>query len=95
MFDAAVLVGPALAAVRDGGSYLGVKPSEIPGGPRGITTVAVTSHHDGARLAALLALVATGELPTRIAGTLPLADAAQAQANISKGGQRGRWVLLP
>ncbi len=95
VFDAAVLVGPALAAVRDGGSYLGVKPSEIPDGPRGISTVAVTSHHDGARLTALLALVATGELPTRIAGTLPLADAAQAQANVSKGGQRGRWVLLP
>jgi NADPH:quinone reductase-like Zn-dependent oxidoreductase len=95
VFDAAVLVGPALAAVRDGGSYLGVKPSEIPDGPRGITTVAVTSRHDGTRLAALLALVATGELPTRIAGTLPLADAAQAQANIGKGGQRGRWVLLP
>jgi NADPH:quinone reductase-like Zn-dependent oxidoreductase len=95
VFDAAVLVEPALAAVRDGGFYLGVKPSEIPDGPRGITTVAVTSHHDGVRLAALLALAATGELPTRIAGTLPLADAAQAQANISKGGQRGRWVLLP
>ena len=95
VFDAAVLVGPALAAVRDGGSYLGVKPSEIPDGPRGITTVAVTSHHDGPRLAALLALAAAGELPTRIAGTLPLADAAQAQANIGKGGQRGRWVLLP
>jgi NADPH:quinone reductase-like Zn-dependent oxidoreductase len=94
VFDAAVLVGPALAAVRDGGSYLGVQPSDVPRGPRGITTVAVTSHHDGARLAALLALVATGELPTRIAGTLPLVDAAQAQANISKGGQRGRWVLL-
>ena len=95
VFDAAVLVGPALAAVRDGGSYLGVQPSDIPDGSRGITTVAVTSHHDGARLAALLGLVASGELPVRIAGTLPLADAAQAQANIAKGGQRGRWVLLP
>lgn len=95
VFDAAVLVGPALAAVRDGGSYLGVQPSDIPDGSRGITTLAVTSHHDGARLAELLALVAGGELPTRVAGTLPLADAGQAHANIAKGGQRGRWVLLP
>lgn len=94
VFDAAVLVGPALAAVRDGGSYVGVQPSDIPDGPRDITSVAVTSHHDGARLATLLGLVAAGELPTRVAGTLPLADAAQAHANIAKGGQRGRWVLL-
>jgi NADPH:quinone reductase-like Zn-dependent oxidoreductase len=95
VFDAAVLVGPAIAAVRDSGSYLGVKPSDLPGSQRGITTVAVTSHHDGTRLAALLELVATGDLPTRIAGTLPLADAEQAHVNTSKGGQRGRWVLLP
>ena len=68
VFDAAVLVGPALAAVRDGGSYLGVRSSDIPEGPRGIT-IAATSHHDGARLAGLLALVVAGELPTRVAGT--------------------------
>jgi hypothetical protein len=39
--------------------------------------------------------VASGELAIRIAGTLPLADAGQVHVNVEKGGQRGRWVLLP
>ena len=95
VFDTAVLVGPALAAVRDGGTYLGVVPSAIPESVRGISTLAVKSHHDGPRLAGLLAAMAAGELQARVAGTLPLADAVQAQANVEKGAQRGRWVLLP
>lgn len=95
VFDTAILVGPAMAEVKDGGSYLGVLPSDVPRSVRGIRTVAVQSHHDGARLAALLNKVAGGELAVRIAGTLPLADAAQAHVNVEKGGQRGRWVLLP
>jgi NADPH:quinone reductase-like Zn-dependent oxidoreductase len=93
--DPAVLVGAALAEVRDRGAYVGVVSAAVPESVRGIRTVAVRVHHDGARLAELLAQVAMGALATRVAGTLPLADAAQAQANIGKGGQRGRWVLLP
>jgi len=93
--DPAVLVGAALAEVRDRGAYVGVVSAAVPESVRGIRTVAVRVHHDGARLAELLAQVAMGALATRVAGTLPLADAAQAQANMEKGGQRGRWVLLP
>ncbi|MET3807375.1 NADPH:quinone reductase-like Zn-dependent oxidoreductase [Nakamurella sp. UYEF19] len=95
VLDAAGLGNPALDTVRDGGSYVGVTPGATPPEQRGITVTAVSSHHDGARLAELLKMAATGDLAVRVAGTLPLADAAQAQANVQKGGQRGRWVLLP
>ena len=95
VLDAAELGAAAFAAVRDGGSYVGVVPTAVPVGERGISTSAVASHHDGPRLASLLELAATGVLAARVAGTLPLADAAQAQTNVEKGGQRGRWVLIP
>jgi NADPH:quinone reductase-like Zn-dependent oxidoreductase len=95
VLDPAVLVGAALTEVRDGGTYVGVVSAAVPDSVRGIRTIAVRVRHDGARLAELLALAASGAIATRIAGTLPLADAAQAQANVEKGAQRGRWVLLP
>jgi NADPH:quinone reductase-like Zn-dependent oxidoreductase len=94
-FDPASLAAPVLAAIRPDGGYVGVVPAAVPDGARGITTAAVTMHPDGPRLAELLTLVTTGALQARIAGTLPLADAAQAHANVAKGAQRGRWVLLP
>jgi NADPH:quinone reductase-like Zn-dependent oxidoreductase len=95
VIDAAILADPVLATIRDGGRYAGVAPSAIPVGNRDISTTAVRVIHDGPRLAELLQLVAAGTLVPRVAGTLPLADAAQAQANVEKGAQRGRWVLLP
>lgn len=95
VLDAASQVAPALAAVKDGGVYIGVTPSSVPATVRGIRVDAVRVHADGARLAELLNLAVAGSLEPRIAGSLPLAEAAQAQRNLTQGGQRGRWVLVP
>jgi len=95
VLDAASQVEPALTAVKDGGVYVGVTPSSVPASVRGIRTDAVRVRADGVRLAELLALAADGSLQPRIAGSLPLVEAAQAQRNLEQGGQRGRWVLIP
>lgn len=95
VLDAASLAELALASVKDGGIYVGVLPAAVPESVRGIRTAAVNVRHDGARLADLLAMAATGELQARVAGTLPLNDAADAHWRLEQGGNRGRWVLVP
>jgi NADPH:quinone reductase len=50
---------------------------------------------DGKGLAALLDEWAAGRLTTRIAGTLPLAEAAEAHRRLDAGGLRGKLVLAP
>jgi NADPH:quinone reductase len=93
-FDAAVLGYPALDAVRARGSFATF------GGPRlvpvrGIRVVLVVIHADAAALAGLSALAGSGKLTLRVAGTYPLADAAQAHERLAAGGMRGRLVLIP
>lgn len=95
VLDAAELGDAALTVVRDGGQYVGVIPAAVPDGVRAISVTAVQVHHDGAQLERLLALAADGTLAVRIAGTLPLADAAEAHRLLAKRGVRGRYVLLP
>ena len=95
VLDAAVLDAAALAAVRDGGTYVGVIPSAVPAAERGIETRAIFVHADGARLAELLDRSASGELEVRVAGTVPLDAAAAAYDKVAAGGQRGRWLLVP
>ena len=94
VLDAAALVEPALAATREGGRYVGVIPATVPVSPRGISIEAVRVQADGKRLAELLALAANGSLAIRIAGLLPLDQAAEAHRRVEQGGQRGRWVLV-
>ncbi|MCQ0011704.1 hypothetical protein LUX73_48300 [Actinomadura madurae] len=85
----------ALGAVRDGGAFAGV-PAAAPATPeRGIEVAVVSVEPDGARLAGLLALAATGVLEPRVAGRVPLADSATAYDKVAGGGQRGRWLLVP
>lgn len=95
VIDAAELVDAALAAVRDGGQYIGVLPAAVPGSIRGIHTSAVKVQHDGGRLAELLELVLDGTLAVRIAGRVPLAEAAQVHRLLANGGVRGRYLLVP
>ncbi|GAB7040354.1 MULTISPECIES: alcohol dehydrogenase catalytic domain-containing protein [Catenuloplanes] len=92
--DAAVLEAAALGAVRDGGALAGPTSARPATPERGITVDLVDSQPDGDRLAALLALAADGVLELRVAGTVPLSDAALAYGNVAAGGGRGRWVLL-
>jgi NADPH:quinone reductase-like Zn-dependent oxidoreductase len=93
--DAAVLQEQALALVRDGGTFVGVRPAGTPATERGITVSAVVVHPDGPRLADLLARTASGELPARVHAVVPLDQAADAQRAVAKGGVRGRYVLKP
>lgn len=93
--DAAQLGAPALAAVRDGGSFVAVTDPATPAPERGIAVQTVHVHHDGALLAELVGGVEAGWLRLRVAATLPLDEAADAHRRLAKGGLRGRIVLVP
>jgi NADPH:quinone reductase len=93
--DAALIGPPVLAAIRDAGQLIAVRP--FPGeSERGITItlVLVTEYaHDAARLAELATLAADGKLTLRVAREIPAEEAAQAHRQLEAGGTRGRLVL--
>lgn len=93
--DGAVLQSEGVALVRDGGTFVGVRPADVPPSERGVRVVAVGVVPDGRRTAELLARVAAGGIVTRVAGELPLAEAAEAHRLVAAGGVRGRYVLRP
>lgn len=93
--DGAVLGEQALALVRDGGAFVGLRPSGGPAAERGIAVSAVLVHPDGPRLAGLLARTASGELPARVHAVVPLDQVADVHRAVAKGGVRGRYVLTP
>lgn len=95
VLDAAVLGERALGWVRDGGAYVGVIPQAAPAPERGVRADTVEVSADGARLAELVGLVDQGALTLRVAGAIPLDDAAKAHARLAEGGVRGRLVLVP
>ncbi|TDC47078.1 alcohol dehydrogenase [Actinomadura sp. KC345] len=93
--DAALLHAEALVAVRDGGTFVGLS-SATPATPeRGIDVTVMNVEPDAAKLAELLDLAASGVLELRVAGRVPLTEAATAYAKVAGGGNRGRWLLLP
>ncbi len=95
VLDGAVLHTPALAALRDGGTFV-APPSASPAVPeRGIDVHIESVQPDGTQLARLLDLAAAGVLELRVAGTAPLTEAATAYTRVRAGGQRGRWLLQP
>lgn len=93
--DGAVLQAEGVALVRDGGLFVGMRPGDVPPAERDVQIVTVGVVPDGRRTTELLARVAAGEIVTRVAGELPLAQAAEAHRIVAKGGVRGRWVLRP
>jgi NADPH:quinone reductase-like Zn-dependent oxidoreductase len=93
--DGAALQEPAVALVRDGGTFVGVQPGQAPPEERGITVRVVVAAPDGARLAQLLAATAGGQLPARVHAAVPLDQVASAHRAVAKGGVRGRYVLQP
>ena len=95
VLDAAVLLESALAAVRDGGLFVGVAPGSPVAAERGITVHTVSVEPDSEAIAGLLGLAAEGTLELRVAGRVPLRDAAKAFEKVAGGGQRGRWLLIP
>lgn len=95
VLDAAVLLESALAAVRDGGSFVGVAPDAPVAAERGIAVRTVSVEPDSEATAGLLGLAAEGMLEVRVAGRVPLGEAAKAYDKVASGGQRGRWLLVP
>lgn len=95
VLDAIPLGEPALALVRDGGTFVGVHPANLPAVARDVRVLGVSGEADRAVLADLLARTATGALPARVHDVLPLAAAGKAHALVEAGGVRGRVVLVP
>lgn len=95
VFDPAGMQERALAAVRDGGHFVGVRPSQPIASERGITVQAQGVRADGATLEKLLLDSARGVLPHRITGTTPLANAPALWTAMQAGGVRGRVILIP
>ncbi|HEX6447081.1 MAG TPA: zinc-binding dehydrogenase, partial [Streptosporangiales bacterium] len=93
--DAAMLQEEGLALVRDGGTFVGVRPGAGPAAERGIAVHVVEVHPDAARLSDLLSRTAAGELPARVHAVVPLGRVAEAHRAVAKGGVRGRYVLKP
>ncbi|WP_198153760.1 zinc-binding dehydrogenase [Catenuloplanes japonicus] len=94
VLDAAVLESAALGAVRDGGALAALTSARPATAERGVRTGLVASVPDGPRLAELLELAAEGVLELRVAGRVPLEQAATAYEAVAAGGRRGRWLLV-
>lgn len=93
--DAAAMHDDAFELVRDGGTFVGVQPANVPLSRRGIHVDVLVARPDGERLAGLLARVATGELPARVQAAVPLERVADAYRAMEAGGVRGRIVITP
>jgi NADPH:quinone reductase-like Zn-dependent oxidoreductase len=84
----------AIEAVADGGR-LATITSDPPGQRRGITVTNVYIRPDGNQLRELATRFADGQLPVPVAASYPLADAAQALAQVTGGHAAGAIVLTP
>lgn len=93
--DTALIGPPVLAAIRDGGQLIAVRPfaGET---ERSITVTLVfvlDYVHEAAKLAELARLAENGTLTLRVAEEIPAAEAARAHRQLEAGGTRGRLVL--
>lgn len=93
VLDTAGLGAQVLGAVRDEGGLVPTVPPATPPGERDIQVSGVQVAADGSQLAGLVALADSGALTLRVARTYPFAGAAEAHAQLEKGGVRGRLVL--
>ena len=82
-------------ALRGGGTFVAVVRPFAPPPIRGTRVVVQEAYADGARLAALAALVDAGRLRLQVEETFPLVDAARAHERLTAGGARGGLVLVP
>ncbi|NUT38229.1 MAG: NADP-dependent oxidoreductase [Hamadaea sp.] len=98
-FDAVVdlaVLGPSLMdLVKDGGGFVAASPPMRPEPARGIRTFALNVLPDRTRLAELVKLAESGELPLRVADVYSFADAAAAHHRLARGGVRGGVVIVP
>jgi NADPH:quinone reductase len=95
VLDAVPLGEPAGTAVADGGVLVTTRPTPPVNPARGVRQEIVLVRLDRAALRSLVDAVAKGDLLTRVAATLPLAEAAEAHRRVEAGGLRGKLVLIP
>lgn len=95
VLDTAVLGAPAVAAVRDGGRYVGVLPPYAPASERGVVVKTVGVRSNGRQLAGLVELVDRGFLTLDVAARYDLSNVALAHEHLAGGGVRGAVVLEP
>jgi NADPH:quinone reductase-like Zn-dependent oxidoreductase len=94
VLDAVPLGTASTACLRDGGTAVFTRP---PGAEpeRGMRFETVRVMPDAAALRLLADALAAGDLRTRIAHVLPLAEAARGHTLAEAGGLRGKVVLAP
>lgn len=95
MFDAVPIGEAAAVAVRDGGTIVTIRRTDTFEPGRGIRKQGFLIHSDRGRLRELVDDVAEGRLKTRVAVTLPLAEAAEGHRLVEAGGLHGKVVLVP
>jgi NADPH:quinone reductase-like Zn-dependent oxidoreductase len=93
VLDGVPLGAPALAALQDGGHVVSTRPIPSADGSRGLRQDVVRVRSNAVELRDLVAQVAAGTLRTRVARTLPLAQAAEAHRLVEAGGLHGKIVL--
>ncbi|MFJ1705343.1 NADP-dependent oxidoreductase [Kitasatospora sp. NPDC088346] len=93
VLDTALTGAALLPAVRDGGTFLAVRPPAAPESQRGIRVVVVNVRPDGRQLGEITKLAEDGRLTTRIAAAYPLDQAADAHAHLARPAVRGAVVL--
>ncbi|MFC3505288.1 NADP-dependent oxidoreductase [Micromonospora krabiensis] len=93
--DAVPVGAPVAAVVADGGVLVTTRPTPPVDPARGVRQHVVLIRLVQPMLADLLADTAAGRLRTRVAATLPLAEAARAHRLVAAGGLRGKVVLVP
>lgn len=94
VLDAVPLGEPANAAVADGGVLVSTRPTPPIDPARGVRQEIVMVRLNRPALRDLVEAVADGRLRTRVAATLPLAEAAEAHRRVEAGGLRGKVVLV-
>ncbi|MFE6364826.1 zinc-binding dehydrogenase [Streptomyces sp. NPDC057806] len=90
--DCAQLNEQALTLLRDGGTYVGLRPGLAPPEERGISVASVVTAFDGPRLADLLSRTASGELAARVHAVVTLDQAADAHRATALS---GRYIICP
>lgn len=93
--DPAIVGESVFGAVRDGGQAAFYLPTDSTPGRdvQVFSSYVMRSHRRHDVINALAQLADRGEIATRVAGTLPAADASTAHSRLEQGGLRGRLIL--
>jgi NADPH:quinone reductase-like Zn-dependent oxidoreductase len=95
VLDAVPVGDSAASTVADRGVLVTTRPTAPIDSARAVRQEVVLVRLDRLALRELVEAVAKGQLRTRVAATLPLAEAAEAHRRLQSGGLRGKLVLIP